>query len=328
MSITALPREILYPILKLVGIPESQSKLDWLTVSKHWTGIVLLLLLEDVTLTDTGLRAFTARLAQDGYLVPSKVKRLSISLKGYRGRPNIEDPYYWPTAAEWESETMANMNILANSLHEFTALESFTLAASREFSETFEKNPFEPPRNYLHQEPVLAILKALPKHRLTDLRLDFYGSSLIVDPGSEEDENLHICPLISQHLSSIPTVRLRMHRICPAIFTFTPESTPTSQAPSVPSQRTITVNLSLDTFGSGFPNLCGVEGPCSHNLLLQQMQSAASSVTASTPGTDVKLVYYTDFEYARIYDGRTSTETELERDLDCWLDSTALILFD
>lgn len=309
MPLTSLPAEILHSIFELARISETNSKLDWLIVSKYLSNVALPFLLEDVTLSDRGLRTFSALLSQKGgsYIIPSKVKRLSISLKGYREHLHLEGTAdsrqpYWPTATTWGTDTMINLQILTKSLHEFTALESFSFVAAREFDSKVLKSPFEPVRDYLYHAPTFSLLNNnIPTNRLTDLTIDTCGSSLL---GCTDDPNdseyPHICPLISKYLLTVGKVKIRMRRICPDIFdlpnTINTEQTAVAEGnPPPPKPQTIVINISLYApkdylFATRLSDPCGLSGPCSHNLFVDQMFQAGALFMMPRPRTEVIIV--------------------------------------
>lgn len=124
MPLTSLPPEILHSVFEFAEITESKPKLNWLVVSKRVSCVSLPLLLKDVKLTDLGLRAFSTLPSQDlgSYIIPSRVKRLSVSLKGYQEPFHFEDhtntkQSYWSSTTTWGKDTMKNLQTLANSLH-------------------------------------------------------------------------------------------------------------------------------------------------------------------------------------------------------------------
>lgn len=301
MPLTSLPPEILYSIFEFAGISESKPKLDWLIVSKRLSRIALPFILKDVTLSDRGLRAFSTLLSQDGggsYIIPSRVKWLSVFLKGYQepfqldDSPNSKQPY-WSLETTWVEDTMKNLQILANSLHQFTALESFKLIVARKFNSAVIKSPFEPVRDYLYYQPTFSMLNNIPTNRLCDLTIDTCGSSLLSGTDPDASEEQHICPLISGYLPTIRRARIRMRRICPDIFGLS--NTNTAVAADAGGPQTIVINLSLYApndylFTTRLSGHCGLSGPCSHNMLVVQMVEAGTEYVRSKPGAEVIIV--------------------------------------
>ncbi|TKA81867.1 hypothetical protein B0A55_01585 [Friedmanniomyces simplex] len=176
----------------------------------------------------------------------------------------------------WRSRTLApTLDELFGDLRNFTALESLSLEAVNE--ETPHENSVA--KGYLYGQTLRVLFANLPVlQNLTSLTLDTAGTNLICRPttgsaegdsdadddddpdssGETADQKQHVClcsPLAAI-LPRIPTVRLRMRRVCPAIF---PQNTsgPLPRKEDIKA-RSLILKLHLPTFGPQATT------PCSH----------------------------------------------------------------
>ncbi|KAK2754664.1 hypothetical protein FQN54_006797 [Arachnomyces sp. PD_36] len=288
-------KQILYSIFELAEISKTKST-DWLVICKGLFSITLPFLLEDVTLSDRGLRAFTTSLlSQEGHITPSKVKRLSIVLESSQGDTYSESPSpnddQQPSDLTRNDERMKDLTTLAESLHQFTALESFSFTAARKFDPRLGKNPFMPVAAYLYSGPTSQLLKNIPTDRLRDLTIDTCGSAFESRPDDHETEQ-HMCHIVSKLLlSKIQKIRVRMRSICPDVFD-TLDADP-AEKPSYP--QSIIINLNpfspkKRVFATQPAELCGVSGPCSHNVLVERMVTSGKWFAESRPETKLIIV--------------------------------------
>ncbi|TKA81872.1 hypothetical protein B0A55_01588 [Friedmanniomyces simplex] len=176
----------------------------------------------------------------------------------------------------WRSHTLApTLDELFGDLRYFTALESLSLEAMN------EEMPHEDSvaKGYLYGQTLRMLFANLPVlQNLTSLTLDTAGTNIICRPATDsaEDESdanadddgdpdsssetadrkqhVCLCSPLAALLPRIPTVRLRMRRVCPAIF---PQNTsgPLLRREEVKCKSLI-LKLHLPTFGPQATTSC------------------------------------------------------------------------
>ncbi|KAK1059111.1 hypothetical protein LTR74_012903 [Friedmanniomyces endolithicus] len=162
----------------------------------------------------------------------------------------------------WQSRTLAPiLGELCSDLGYFTALESLSVEAMKE----------EPRYNkyqtqvHLFPQTLQILLRSLPvAHNLTILTLDTTGTNITADAEIQpEHEHICLCSSLAAILPLIPTIRLRLPRICSALFPQLPITTTNSPLPPEHTikARTLILKLHLPTFHPENATSCSDKRP-------------------------------------------------------------------
>ncbi|KAK4508421.1 hypothetical protein PRZ48_002159 [Zasmidium cellare] len=135
---------------------------------------------------------------------------------------DFELPEYIASLSEWRDNTLRpQLETFFTDLRHFEALETLTFEASADPEVGHERGPHW---DYLYQSTVLTFLHNLPlTHDLSSLTLDISG----LRTGLLEADSHHLCTSIAKILPRIENVRLRMHTLCPTIFSLDEDLQPT-----------------------------------------------------------------------------------------------------
>ncbi|KAK1060493.1 hypothetical protein LTR74_011839 [Friedmanniomyces endolithicus] len=145
---------------------------------------------------------------------------------------------------EWRSRTLAPiLDELFSDLGNFTALESLSVEAMKE-EPRYDKYLTQV---HLFSQTLRILLQSLPiVHNLTILTLDTAGTNITADAEIQsQQEPICLCSSLAAILPLIPTIRLRLPRICPLLFPQLPTITTNSPLPPKAAIKTHTLILKL-----------------------------------------------------------------------------------
>jgi len=149
---------------------------------------------------------------------------------------------------EWRSRTVAPiLEELFSDLRNFTALESLSVEAMKE-EPRYDKYLTEV---YLLPQTLRILSQNLPVvHNLTTLTLDTAGTNITADAEIQpQHEYICLCASLAAILPLIPTIRLRLPRVCPALFPHLPATTNSPLPPKTTIKtRSLILKLHLPTF--------------------------------------------------------------------------------
>ncbi|KAK1092997.1 hypothetical protein LTR48_003209 [Friedmanniomyces endolithicus] len=149
---------------------------------------------------------------------------------------------------EWQSRTLAPiLDELCGDLGNFTALESLSVEAMKEEP---RYNKFQT-QVHLFPQTLQILLRSLPiAHNLTILTVDTTGTNITADAEIQpQHEPICLCPSLAAILPLIPTIRLRLPRICSALFPRLPTTTNSPLPPEhTVKARSLILKLYLPTF--------------------------------------------------------------------------------
>ncbi|KAK1824794.1 hypothetical protein LTR12_000851 [Friedmanniomyces endolithicus] len=149
---------------------------------------------------------------------------------------------------EWRSRSLAPiLEELFNDLGNFEALESLSVEAMKE-EPRYDKFQTQV---HLFPQTLRVLLRSLPvAHNLTILTLDTTGTNITADAEIQtQHEHICLCSSLAAILPLIPTIRLRLPRICPALFPQLPTTTNSPLPPEhIIKAQNLILKLHLPTF--------------------------------------------------------------------------------
>ncbi|KAK0874095.1 hypothetical protein LTS02_000477 [Friedmanniomyces endolithicus] len=173
----------------------------------------------------------------------------TVAVSGYEGTtiPSADHSANQAGSHEWRSRSLAPiLEELFNDLGNFEALESLSVEAMKE-EPRYDKFLTQV---HLFPQTLRILLRSLPvAHNLTTFTLDTTGTNITAEAEIQtQHEHICLCSSLAAILPLIPTIRLRIPRICSALF---PQLPTTTNSPLPPKHtikaRSLILKLHLPT---------------------------------------------------------------------------------